>query len=139
MKNFGKQSILLLYIILFIGCLPNKKLIPSIPGYYRIHFYKSSSTGRTIIFGNIREYKTNSTIPISAVKLDNVLSYKADSAGRYKFTVKPNKYTFTGIGMPFRSAETDPIIVKRGDSVRIDFYLKPDPLILLDMEIDYTH
>ncbi len=122
----------LLNVILFGGCSSNKKLIPSINGYYRIKFYKSPCTNRTIIFGNIYEHQTDFPVHISAVKLNNYRPYKADLSGKYKFKVKPDKYTFTGVGMPYKWVETEPIIVKQGDSIRIDFYLKPDNTPLVD-------
>jgi hypothetical protein len=137
MRKYQIAVFLLCNVILIGGCSSKKELIPSINGYYRIHFYKSKSSDRTVIFGNIYEYKTNIPLPVSAVKINNYISYKADTTGKYKFSVKPDTYTFTGIGLPYRFAGTDLIKVNLGDSVKIDFYLKPDITPLSDSKIDY--
>lgn len=133
MKILKNQIFFLLNMILLVSCLSNKKLIPSIDGYYRVKVYKSVMSNRTIIFGNLYEYKTNEPLVISAVKLNNTIPYKSDFTGKYKIVLNhPDTYTFTGVGMPYRFTETDPIKVNVGDSIRIDFYLKPDNTPLVD-------
>ena len=125
MKTLKNQILVLLNMILFVNCSSNKKLIPSINGYYTIKFYKSSSTNRTVILGNIYEYKTNLPLPLSVVKVNDYFRHNADIKGKYKFTVLPDNLIFTGTAYPYKYAETNSIDVHKGDSIRIDFYLKP--------------
>ena len=132
MKILKIKIIFLLNVILVVACSSNKKLIPSINGYYRIKFYKSPSTNRTIIFGNIYEYKTNQPLPLSVGKVNDYFRHNADIKGKYKFTVMPDNLIFTGAAYPYKFAETNSINVHKGDSIRIDFYLKPVVTPIID-------
>lgn len=44
--------------------------------------------------------------------------------GRYEFSFLPDIWVLTGKAYPYKFVEIMPVDVKKGDSIRIDFYIK---------------
>lgn len=132
MKNTYRLFIISLLLLTYGCSISQDGLKKTSSGAYKQLREKSKTGNHTVVYGTIFEYKTNEVIHYPVVQVNSENTYKGDSNGYFKFTVVPGKYHFTGKGYPYLFVETDPITIKKGDSVKLVFYLKPYTKPLVD-------
>jgi hypothetical protein len=128
MKNFY-FFILFALISALSGCSSERVAVgPSPPREQEIVRFRSKDpTKEPIVFGQIKVVDETDVYVLSAaiLSLDENITF-ADKSGNYRFILKPGIHHFmTGqIGI-YQSRLT--LNVEKGDSIRINFHLKPDP------------
>lgn len=125
---FPRLTILILLLITAIGCTSQQ-------GLYTVnkHRSKNSTNADPVIYGSLFEYGTKYSAMVSAVALNHQMKPRFDSkSGLYMFSTKPGKHKFNGMAIGYYPTTTKKIKVTKGDSVRIDFYLKVNDTPLLD-------
>lgn len=132
MRSLKTNIYFIFSLALLFSCSSNKKLTPSISGYYKIKIYKSTLKNKAVIFGHIYEYKTTYSIPFSVVKVNNVFINKADVNGIYSFVIQPQTCFLRSTAISYKFTEVEKLKISSGDSIRIDFYLKQDGTPLID-------
>jgi hypothetical protein len=86
-----------------------------------------SGTLKPIVYGYVFEHETKFPAISPRIYVGKELkSIVNPESGQYSFSINPGKYRFVGMGMSFFSTTTRKVKVIEGDSVRIDFYLKPN-------------
>jgi hypothetical protein len=82
---------------------------------------------KPIVFGYVFEHGTTFPAVSPRIYVGKELKSKANpESGNYSFSINPGKYRFVGMGMSYFSTTTRKVKVIEGDSVRIDFFLKPN-------------
>lgn len=122
------RSIILSTLVysVFTGCVTKQGLVKKTPGNYDIHISKSNSTKDPFVYGFVKEYKTNNTLNGGIIKIDNKIINKVNKAGEFMFNIKSGRHTFTGMLMGYYVLKSKTIKAVPGDTIKIDFYLKPD-------------
>ena len=122
------RSIILTSLVysVFTGCVTKQGLIKKTQGNYDINISKSNSTEDPVVYGAIKEYKTNLPLNGGIIKIDNKIINEANNAGKFKFNIKSGRHTFTSMLMGYYILKSENIKVFTGDTIKIDFYLKPD-------------
>lgn len=122
------RSIILntLVYIAFTGCVTKQGLIKKTQGNYDISISKSNSTRDPFVYGVIKEYRTNDPLNGGIIKIDNKIIKKANNAGKFEFNIKSGRHTFTNMLMGYYILKSENIKLIAGDTIKIDFYLKPD-------------
>lgn len=93
----------------------------------KIKHQAQSGTLKPIVYGYVFEHGTRFTALGPRIYVGKELKSKADpESGHYSFIINRGKYKFVGMGMSYFSTTTRRVKVIEGDSVRIDFYLKPN-------------
>lgn len=93
---------------------------------------KLSNLKQSVIYGTIYDYDTREPTNTPAVQVNDKKIYRGNNNGVFKFSVEPGKYRFTGKAYPYIFVETKAITVNRGDSIKINFYLKPYTKPMID-------
>lgn len=78
-----------------------------------------------IVFANIKD-SDNDKLLVSAVKVNGESVYESDSLGQIVFNIDSGTYLFTGLSIHFEPVNTEEIKINDGDSVIVNFFLKPD-------------
>lgn len=130
-NNFMKiYSLLTLTILLFsiTGCA--SKRVDA--GTYSIN-KKQAQPGAVnpIVYGYVFEHGTKLPVIAPRLVVGKKLTVRPDpKSGQYSFSIEPGKYRFVGWGLGYYPTKTRKTKVSKGDSVRIDFYLKVHTTLL---------
>lgn len=106
-----------------ISCSTKQGLIIRKEGYYNLSIVNSTKDDEPTVLGVIYD-DTKEILPGAFVKADKSPRVTNDSVGRYEFKTYPGKHTFEGFSVGYKSTYTKTILIKKGDTVKIDFYLK---------------
>lgn len=129
MNNKRLVKYLFLYMLIgsfCIGCVTKQGQVKTKNGIYEFYIKKSNSTKDPVVYGRLKEFKTNDTLNGGLVNVDHKLKYDTDKNGRFNFTVKSGSHFFTGARMGYYLLRSKKIKASLGDTIKIDYYLKPD-------------
>ena len=123
-SNFIKKTVLFLLTTSIIGCSVKQGRIQTKTGIYDLEVKKLPGRVQDpIIYGTIRQYKSGSKVRSGFVEVDNELMFKADTAGKFKFSLKPGRHSFIGGCYAYDIIKLQTFNLVRGDSIKIDIYL----------------
>lgn len=128
-----KAVFLLLVVSLFItaGCKTSSQLQlgKNEKGcYYAVYRLHSLSSDSISVSGRIRTELSDSS---GGAVLVNGKMHPADPLGNYRLSLPAGKYTLVGVAMPFYRMVV-PLSLSRGDSIKLDFYLKVNNEPIID-------
>jgi hypothetical protein len=131
--NFYTNSWIIFSLTLFSSCtIRQGDIIKTKFGTYQMDRKKFSSLKQSVIYGTIYDYDTREPTNFPAIQLNDKKVYRGSINGVFKFSVEPGKYRFTGKALPYEFVETKAITVNKGDSIKINFYLKPYTKPIID-------
>ena len=123
------NCLLLIINVMVCACSINKPgLYHRKNGYYSFSVKKGSNASVSIIEGAVYDADDKKPLPsIGAVKTnsDNKVICRIDSKGHYQARVNVRSYRFTGVAVGYYSVTTKHIRIKAGDTLVVNFYLKP--------------
>lgn len=117
-----------------IGCSTKQGLIIKKYGIYNLSIVNSTKHHDPIVLGVIYDDKKE-ILPGAFVKADKLPRVMNNRLGKYEFKTQPGKHTFEGFSVGYKSTYTKTILIKKGDTVKINFYLKQDTTKLVDLPI----
>ena len=118
-----KGSLILIISLLILSCAAKKVQKNKDNGRYEIEVFKSKK-GYPYLTLQAFELKNGSEIPFSAYIINNLILDHPDST-MLNVDVLPGKFSIeaTSIG-GWKSLKSEDIVIKKGDSVSIKFYLE---------------
>ena len=76
--------------------------------------------------GSVVDGQDGSIVSWAAIKIEDSI-YKADKNGNFQFVLEPGSYSITAIYVGLEVNSTKNFRLVRGDSLNLDFFMKPDP------------
>ncbi|WP_157287846.1 hypothetical protein [Pedobacter cryoconitis] len=119
-----KTATMLAFVGFNISCSTNQGLVKRKDGSYNLNIVNSTKGAEPLVIGVIYEYTAKEILPGAFVKADKLPRIANDKVGKYVFNINPGKHSFEGFCVGYKSTYTKPILIKKGDTVKIDFYLK---------------
>lgn len=137
MKILIKITAIFTLMIVNFSCSTKRGLVKSKEGAYEISINKSSSDNDPVISGHVYEFGTKNPVLGASVWNDKHYDIKTqvDLKGTFSYGIKPGKYKTHASFVGFRPSLTSNFLASKGDTIKIDFYLKqdtsgfPDPII----------
>ncbi|MBB5619556.1 hypothetical protein HDE69_000592 [Pedobacter cryoconitis] len=123
-RKLIKIATILTFVGFNISCSTKYGLVNRKDGSYNLNIINSTKDTEPIVIGVIYEYTTKEILPGAFVKADKSPRIMNDKAGKYVFNISPGKHSFEGFCVGYKSTYTKPILIKKGHTVKIDFYLK---------------
>ncbi|MET4138157.1 carboxypeptidase-like regulatory domain-containing protein [Pedobacter sp. UYP1] len=127
-KSLINVAVISALIILTASCSTKQGLIKTKESLYELNIKKTSLNHNPVISGYVYEFGTKS--PVLGASVWNHKHYnnntKVDISGKFIYSIKPGKYRILASFVGFRPCKTNSITVSKGDTIEIDFYLKPD-------------
>lgn len=119
-----KTTVLSLVITFNIGCSVKQGQIKTKTGVYNLEVKKFPGKNQDpIIYGTIQAIRSDRTIKIGFVRVDHKIIYKADTTGKFKFSVKPGRHHIEGNSIGYNYVNLKTFNLVPGDSIKIDFHL----------------
>lgn len=119
--------------MLFAACKADKLILGKNEkgSYYALYKNKTADMGMAVIAGRVRT--PNKDKSISQVIINGTV-YQADSLGYYNIKLPPGKYKIEGWSTFYNPMKLEPMTLKGGDSLVIDFMvtLNTDPVCELE-------
>lgn len=122
-RKLIKITAMLTFVILNISCSTKQGLIIRKDGSYNLSIVNSTKDDEPIVLGVIYDDKKE-ILPGAFVKADKLPRVMNNRLGKYEFKTHPGEHTFEGFSVGYKSTYTKTILIKKGDTVKIDFYLK---------------
>ena len=125
----------ILTIGLNMSCSTKQGIIIRKDGSYNLNIVNSHRDTEPVVLGVIYDYTSKEILPGAFVKADKRPRTMNDRVGKYILNINPGKHYFEGFSVGYKSTYTKPILIKKGDTAKIDFYLKQDTTKLVDPPI----
>ncbi|KIO78966.1 hypothetical protein TH53_00280 [Pedobacter lusitanus] len=132
-KNLINISSLILLTFSLIGCAVRQGFIERKNGAYDLSIKKSSKKHAPIISGIVYEYGTKIPLP-GAMIFTNNTKFPVDKkdrietgeSGKYVMSAKSGNRYIISRYIGFKEMKTLILRLAKGDTVRLDLYMKPD-------------
>lgn len=124
-----KLIIATLFVSICYACSTSKKQTKKVQekqSYYDLHRFERSQSGDSAIVIGAVHSLSGETFYQAAIDVNSDSIYRANGNKHIKFSLPSGKYIFTGIWIHFESLKTKNIEINKGDSLRLDFYLKEE-------------
>jgi len=118
-------------LLIFVGlssCSKRTHYFYNEASKYRYEIKKGSPKADAVVNGMLFDLHSNTPLRLNgAIKVDDKILSKTDTAGHFLFSIKPGRYSFTGVGFPYKFCDTHLIRLRAGDTLKLVFYLDDAP------------
>ncbi|MBB5619540.1 hypothetical protein HDE69_000576 [Pedobacter cryoconitis] len=127
-KILVKVTIIFIIIIINSSCSTKQGFIKTKESPYELNIKKTSLSHDPVIYGYVYEFGTKNPVLAASVWNDKHYENKivVDVKGKFKYIVKPGKHKIWASFVGFRPCTTNSFEASKGDTIKIDFYLKID-------------
>lgn len=100
-------------------------------GTYNIKITPAKSYGSSIEC-QVYDAETGEPLVVAFIKIDKEESIQTDTTGHLRHDVAAGRYAITALAYPYHSVTIESLLIKKGETTKVNFYLPPNNTPLID-------